>query len=127
MYMWYRRLGESGGDDNMRTNYGFNGVLGGDHSDISSESWTDDAWHYFIMRRDPNAHYASFQVLKEDKTQWGNKVETTLKYYDDFSPFEFYYYQRPYTSGGNTKVDWVFVAKYTYITPSWESFGTEES
>ena len=74
----------------MRTDYGFNGVLGGANDDISSESWTDDAWHYFIMRRDQNAPYASFQVLKEDKTQWGNKVETTLEYYDDFSPFEFY-------------------------------------
>jgi len=123
MYMWYR----SAGGDHMRTCYGFNGVLGGINDDISSESWTDDAWHYFIMQRDQNAPYASFQVLKEDKVQWGNKVEITLEYYDDFSPFEFYYYQRPYTSGGNTKVDWVFVAKYEYPSPSWGSFGYEES
>jgi len=122
MEMWYR----SEGGDHMRTQYRFNGVLGGADNDISSESWTDNAWHYFIMRRDPNVPYASFQVLKEDKTQWGNKVETTLEYYDDFSPFEFHYYQRPYSSGRNVKVDWVFVAKYKFTPPSWESFGPEE-
>ena len=122
MFMWYR----SAGGDHMRTQYNFNGVLGGANDDISSGSWTDNAWYYFIMRRNPNVPYASFQVLKEDKAQWGNEVETTLEYYDDFSPFEFYYYQRPYTSGGNTKVDWVFVAKYEYPPPSWESFGYEE-
>jgi len=123
MYMWYR----SEGGDHMRSHYVFNGVVGGVNDDISSESWTDDAWHYFIMRSDPNAPHASFQVLKEDKTQWGNKVETALEYYDDFSPFGFYFYQRPYSSGRNTKVDWVFVAKYEYPPPSWESFGFEES
>jgi len=122
MEMWYR----SEGGDHMRTQYRFNGALGGADNDISSESWTDNAWYYFIMRRDPNAPYASFQVLKEGKTQWGNKVETTLEYYDDFSPFEFHYYQRPYSSGRNVKVDWVFVAKYKFTPPSWECFGPEE-
>jgi len=122
MYMWYR----SAGGDHMRTDYVFNGVSGGANDDISNECWTDDAWNYFIMRRNPNAPFASYQILKEDKTQWGNKVEIILDYYDDFSPFEFYYYQRPYTSGGNTKIDWVFVAKYGYPPPSWENYGLEE-
>ena len=122
MHMWYR----SEGGDHMRTQYRFNGVFGGADNDISSESWTDNAWYYFIMRGDPNVPYASFQVLKEDKTQWGNKVETTLEYYDDFTPFEFHYFQRPYSAGRNVKVDWVFVAKYKFTPPSWESFGPEE-
>ena len=122
MYMWYR----SAGDDHMRTEYNFNGVIGGEYNDISSGNWINNAWYYFIMRRDYNAPYSSFQVLKEDKTQWGNKVETTLQYYDDFSPFEFLYYQRPYIAGRNTKIDWVFVGKYCSTEPSWSSFGNEE-
>ena len=123
MNMGYR----SEGGDHMRTYYEINGVGGGVDNDISSENWIDDTWHYFVIRRDTNAPYTSFQVLKEDKTQWGNEVETILGYYDDYSPFEFWYYQRPYSSGGNTKVDWVFVAKYKFTPPSWESFGPEES
>jgi len=123
MHMWYR--GEV--NEHMRSYFLLNGINGGLPGDISSEDWTNNAWHYFIIQSDSNAPYASFQVLKEDKTQWGNKVEATLEYYDDFSPFAFYYYQRPYTSGRNTKVDWVFVAKYEYPPPSWESFGHEES
>ncbi len=123
MNMYYR---EEGGD-HMRTEYSFNGVLGGSDNDISSGSWIDNAWYYFIIQSDSNAPYASFQVLREDKSQWGNKVEATLEYYDDFSPFEFWYYQRPYSSGGNTKVDWVFVGKYDHSTqPSWNNFGVEE-
>jgi len=123
MDMWYRPEG----DDHMRTEYNFNGVLGGTDNDISSGSWTDDAWYYFIMESDSNAPYASFQVLKEDRSQWGNKVEVTLEYYDDFSPFEFWYYQRPYSSGRNVIVDWVFVGKYVHSSQSsWNNFGEEQ-
>jgi len=122
MGMWYR----AAGGDHMRTGYNLNGVNYGENDDISSEAWTDDAWHYFIMRKDPSTPYVSFQVLKADKTQWGNEVTNNVAFTDDMSPLYFIYYQRVYSSGYNTKIDYVFISKWTVTEPSWSSFGSEE-
>ena len=123
-FIMYYRVADN---DHMKWTYSFNGTTGDPDNSISSEGWTDDAWHYFIMKKDSTAPYTGVQVLKADRTQWGNAPYVEYDFTDDLSPFYFLWYQRVYSSGYNTKIDYVFVGKYNNTLNPTTTIDSEEN
>ena len=117
----YRQSG--GQSQNKRYFRNFHVGAEGNHQQMSSSTYPTLSWRTIYLKKLQNWQEAGVFSDYYDGSRIG--IESTGNFQIN-EPFVIRIQAGSYDSGLDSYCDWVFVAKYHFTPPSWESFGEEE-